>query len=177
MFATVNFSTATHRDVLLVPSEAVIRTGKRSIVIVAQAGGKFTPVDVETGGAGNDQTEIRKGLELGQKIVVSGQFLIDSEASLRGTALRMDGASTPAAAADTHRGHGTVEEVNAGEITISHGPIPSLGWGAMTMSFKAPASGLPQGIKVGDHVDFEIRPVGDGAFEIVSITPSTGAKP
>lgn len=178
MFATVNFSPNAHRDVLLVPSEAVIKTGKRSVVIVAQAGGKFIPMDIEAGTESNGQTEIRKGLQSGQKVVVSGQFLIDSEASLRGTTLRMGDSPAPIAkVSETHHGSGKVEAIDKNEITLSHGPIPTLQWGAMTMSFKLPVSGLPQGIKVGDHVNFEIRPISDGAFEIVSIAPAMGGKP
>ena len=89
MFATVNFSPEAHQDVLLVPSEAVIQTGKRSVVMIAQGDGKFAPVDVEVGTESNGQTEIRKGLTVGQNVVVSGQFLVDSEASLKGAATRM----------------------------------------------------------------------------------------
>ncbi|MBU6467621.1 MAG: efflux RND transporter periplasmic adaptor subunit [Betaproteobacteria bacterium] len=178
MFATVNFSPGVRKEVLLVPSEAVIQTGKRSVAIVAQADGKFAPVDIVVGSESNGQTEIRRGLALGQKVVVSGQFLIDSEASLRGTALRMGDAPAPTGnTATTHRGSGMVEAINKEEITLSHDPIPSLQWGAMTMGFKVPASGLPQGIKVGDRVDFEIRPIAGGAFEIVSIAQTVGAKP
>ena len=70
------------------PSEAVIRTGKRTVVIVAEGDGKFRPVDVEIGTEADGMTEIRKGLAPGQKVVVSGQFLIDSEASLKGTTTR-----------------------------------------------------------------------------------------
>jgi Cu(I)/Ag(I) efflux system membrane fusion protein len=89
MFATVNFTPATRKEVLLVPTEAVIQTGKRSVVIVAQDDGKFAPVDVEIGIEADGRTEIRKGLEAGRKVVVSGQFLIDSEASLKATTTRM----------------------------------------------------------------------------------------
>lgn len=178
MFVSVNFSPDVRKDMLLVPSEAVIQTGKRSVAIVAQGDGKFAPVDIEVGSESNGQTEIRKGLELGQKVVVSGQFLIDSEASLRGTALRMDNKPKPVDnAAATHRGSGKIEEVSNDSVTISHGPIPSLQWGAMTMGFKLPASGLPQGIKVGARVNFEIRAVADGGFEIVSIVPASGGQP
>jgi Cu(I)/Ag(I) efflux system membrane fusion protein len=93
MFATINFASTQRRDVLQVPSEAVIQTGTRSVVMVTQGDGKFVPVDVEVGSEANGQTEIRKGLEAGQKVVISGQFLIDSEASLTGTANRMSDAS------------------------------------------------------------------------------------
>ena len=85
------------RESLLVPSEAVIKTGERSVVIVAESGGKFRAVDVEVGMESGADAEIRKGLKAGDKVVVSGQFLIDSEASLRSTLQRLEGAGDPAA--------------------------------------------------------------------------------
>ena len=94
MFATVSFAPAARKDVLLVPTEAVIQTGKRSVVVVAQGEGKFAPVDVEVGVDSNGQTEIRKGLQAGQKVVISGQFLVDSEANLKASTTRMG--DTPA---------------------------------------------------------------------------------
>ena len=98
MFATVSFAPAARKDVLLVPSEAVIQTGKRSVVVVAQGDGKFAPVDVEVGLDSNGQTEIRKGLQAGQKVVVSGQFLVDSEANLKASTTRMGDVPTDTAA-------------------------------------------------------------------------------
>ncbi len=99
MFATINFSPTARKDVLLVPTEAVIQTGTRSVVMVAEGNGKFLPVAVEIGSETNGQTEIRKGLDAGQQVVVSGQFLIDSEASLKGAETRMEVMSTPPGAA------------------------------------------------------------------------------
>jgi Cu(I)/Ag(I) efflux system membrane fusion protein len=89
MFATLTFASNRGADVLLVPSEAVIQTGTRSVVMLAQDDGKFVPADVETGGESNGLIEIRKGLSAGQKVVTSGQFLVDSEASLKGATARM----------------------------------------------------------------------------------------
>ena len=99
MFANVIFKPVSRIESLQVPTEAVITTGKRNVVIVAQGEGRFAPVDVEIGMEANGQTEIRKGLDAGQQVVVSGQFLIDSEASLKGVAARMGTPSvaTPAA--------------------------------------------------------------------------------
>ncbi|KAF3995979.1 efflux RND transporter periplasmic adaptor subunit [Glaciimonas immobilis] len=187
MFATLNFSPAARKNLMLIPTEAVIQTGTRSVVMVAQGDGKFLPVEVEIGSETNGQSEIRKGLEVGQKVVVSGQFLIDSEASLTGTETRMSSmnAATPdkptavepgKVAGPTHRGEGRVESINKEEITISHGPIPTLQWGAMTMGFKLPAGGLPHNIVVGDSVIFDIHPIKDGAFEIGTISPTAAAK-
>jgi Cu(I)/Ag(I) efflux system membrane fusion protein len=88
MFVTVRFATEA-RAVLVIPSEAIITTGTRSVVIVAEEGGRFHPVNVTSGIESNGETEIREGLEEGQQVVVSAQFLIDSESSLKAAANRM----------------------------------------------------------------------------------------
>jgi Cu(I)/Ag(I) efflux system membrane fusion protein len=178
MFATVNFTPAAREDVLTVPTEAIIETGKRSIVIVAEGDGKFAPVDVETGIEVNGKTEIRKGLQEGQKVVASGQFLIDSESSLRGSIARMTEAP-PSDSGDkqgqTHSGEGVVEGMEEDEIILSHDPIASLKWGEMTMGFKVPPAVLPKDIKEGDRVSFELRVLEDGIYEIISISKSATA--
>ncbi|MEC5216742.1 Cu(I)/Ag(I) efflux system membrane fusion protein [Actimicrobium sp. GrIS 1.19] len=89
MFATLTFSGGAGAQVLLIPSEAVIQTGTRSIVMLAQGDGKFAPVEIRTGAESNGQTIVTQGLTAGQKVVTSAQFLIDSEASLKGTTTRM----------------------------------------------------------------------------------------
>ncbi len=88
MFATLHFASAAREPVLLVPSEAVIRTGTRTVVFVREANGRLRSVSVTTGSDSQGQTEIRSGLAAGQQVVVSGQFLVDSEASLKGFDLR-----------------------------------------------------------------------------------------
>ena len=91
MFASVALGGDT-RAALLVPSEAVIRTGRRTIVMLAKQDGRYQPAEVRTGREGGGQTEIILGLAPGEKVVVSGQFLLDSEASLSGVAVRpLDG--------------------------------------------------------------------------------------
>jgi Cu(I)/Ag(I) efflux system membrane fusion protein len=178
MFVSLDISQPKGQPQLTVPNEAVIATGKRTVVIVAKDVGSFSITDVVTGGSVGDKTLILKGVDEGQSIVLSGQFLIDSEASLTGTETRMGGMATPApgkAIGPTHHGEGKVESITKEEITISHGPIPTLQWGAMTMGFKVPAAGLPSNIAVGDNVVFEIQPIKDGAFEISTITPVANA--
>ena len=69
---------------LTIPSEAVIRTGTRVLAMVVQPGGGYRPVEVRTGRESGGRTEIVAGLSEGQKVVASGQFLLDSEASLSG---------------------------------------------------------------------------------------------
>jgi Cu(I)/Ag(I) efflux system membrane fusion protein len=174
MFATVVLRPAPAGEVLLVPSEALVRTGKRSLVIVEQEDGRFMPVEVEPGAEANGKTEVRKGLQAGQKVVASGQFLLDSEASLKGIEARMEAAAPPAAV-QTHHGVGKVENIGKDEITISHTPIASLNWPAMTMGFKPPSTGLPGTLRVGDEVSFDIQANEDGSYRIVRIVPATGA--
>ena len=78
---------------LLVPSEAVIRTGTRTIVMLATGDGRFQPAEVRIGRESGGQTEILEGLGVGEKVVASGQFLLDSEASLTGIPARKLGAT------------------------------------------------------------------------------------
>lgn len=81
MYATVRLSTPA-RSALTVPSSAVLRTGERNIVFVDIGGGKLMPRDVEVGRTAADYTEILSGVESGQRVVTSAQFLLDSESNL-----------------------------------------------------------------------------------------------
>ena len=133
---------------------------------------------------GNGQTEVRKGLEAGQKVVVSGQFLIDSEASLRASEARMGetpasaagssvAAEKPAAAAAAHKGTGKVLSVDApsGYVELEHDPIASLQWPRMSMGFRAEDKAQLAAIKPGDRVEFELypKPNKDGDFVLRSV--------
>jgi Cu(I)/Ag(I) efflux system membrane fusion protein len=101
MYANVSLLAGTQHDALQVPAEAVIRTGKRTMVMVAEGEGRFRPVEVTLGPEHEGTIVILAGLEEGQQVVTSGQFLIDSEASLRGAYQRLEG-EPPAA---DHPGH------------------------------------------------------------------------
>jgi Cu(I)/Ag(I) efflux system membrane fusion protein len=83
MFATAHLRGSTQESVLTVPTEAVIKTGTRSIVIVADDATHFRPAVVRVGAERGDRSEILEGIQVGQNVVASGQFLIDSEANLR----------------------------------------------------------------------------------------------
>jgi Cu(I)/Ag(I) efflux system membrane fusion protein len=95
MFVTMQFTDLHADKALMVPTDAVIRTGQRSLVMLAEDNGRFRPVEVEPGMESGGQTEIKRGLKAGQQVVVSSQFLIDSEASLRGLETRLGEAPKP----------------------------------------------------------------------------------
>ncbi len=78
-----------NRNTLAIPREALIRTGTRTSVVLALGDGRFQPVDVIAGTESADAIEITKGLKENDHVVVSGQFLIDSEASTRASFMRM----------------------------------------------------------------------------------------
>jgi Cu(I)/Ag(I) efflux system membrane fusion protein len=144
---------------LLVPSEALIRTGKRTLVILALDKGRYRPAEVQTGREAGGDTEILSGLGEGEKIVASGQFLIDSEASLSGVAARPIGGSVsapPAARSATslYETTGKIEQLTATSVTLSHEPVPAIGWPAMTMTFQLGTPALVRGLKTGDRVRF-----------------------
>jgi Cu(I)/Ag(I) efflux system membrane fusion protein len=90
MFVTMQFMDTRAGKAVLVPSEALIHTGKRTVVMLAEDGGTFTPVEVRIGIESGGQTEVKQGLSAGQRVVVSSQFLIDSEASLKGVEARLN---------------------------------------------------------------------------------------
>lgn len=103
MFATVVFDPVLVRGAVTAPTESVLRTGRRSVVIVALGDGRFEPREVELGHAHGGLVEVRSGLAAGDRIVTSSQFLLDSESKLRAAVQTMlSGAAAPA---ETHVGH------------------------------------------------------------------------
>lgn len=89
MFVSLKFSGAASEPQLVVPSEAVIATGERSVVIVARDDGAFDVAEVKIGSESGGLSTVLSGLQEGQSVVLSGQFLIDSEANLKSTVDRL----------------------------------------------------------------------------------------
>ena len=174
MFVSMQFMDMGAGKALLVPTEAIIQTGKRTVVILAEDNGRFRPVDVEAGIESGGQTEVKRGLQAGQRVVVSSQFLIDSEASLKGVEARLNDTPRPVSAntSPRHEGEAKIETVGTGVLTLSHGPIPSLKWGAMTMDFKTPPQqALPRTLQTGDRVSFEFYIDEDGLPQLTRVSP------
>jgi hypothetical protein len=96
-------SAATNKQALLIPREALIRTGTRNAVVLALGEGRFQPVEVTPGAESDDWIEIVHGIKQGDVVVTSGQFLIDSEASVRASFGRME--QTPPAASPAEPKH------------------------------------------------------------------------
>ncbi|MCY1271449.1 Cation efflux system protein CusB [compost metagenome] len=157
MTAQVRLSRATQQNALWVPSEAVIRTGRRALVMLAEDGGRYRPVEVRLGAENAGRTAILQGLEAGQQVVASGQFLLDSEASLKGIGTAIAEAPMQQAPTVLHEAEGQVEAIDNAGVTIAHGPFKTLGMPGMTMTFPLADPALMVGIKAGDRVRFAVR--------------------
>jgi Cu(I)/Ag(I) efflux system membrane fusion protein len=179
MVANVTVHGTPKHEALMVPSEAVIRTGARMVVIVQEAQGRFRAQEVAAGLESGDRTEILRGLQPGEKVVVSGQFLIDSEASLKGAIARLEAGapqpvsgSEPAQEASAHLAQGTVKRLDpaAGKVMISHGPVASLDWPPMTMGFAVRDKALLERLVPGQAIEFRFVE-DEGGYVIDEIRP------
>jgi len=101
MFASVEMTSELASSTLLVPDMAVLRSGTRNVVFVAMEEGKFEPRDVALGvQAEDDMIQVLGGLQAGERIVTSGQFLLDSESQLREAIQKMQNPTQPGQSED-----------------------------------------------------------------------------
>jgi len=188
MYASVEvIAGLARKKVLAVPDSAVLDSGTRQIVLLQRGEGSFEPRPVKLGTRGDGYVEVLDGIQAGDNVVVSANFLIDSESNLK-AALGTFGAPAGQAGKpaevpvqtgvpQAHKGQGTVESVDAaaGQLTINHGEISTLRWPAMTMAFKVEDSALLKGVKPGQSVQFDIAQRAPGEFVITRIAPAKAA--
>ncbi len=168
MFAQVELAVAAKSRVVTVPLSAVIDSGTRRIVLVQVKEGRFEPREVKLGARSDHYVEVLEGVQNGEQVVVSANFLIDAESNLKAAI------SGFGAAAAGHQAVGTVDSVDTktGMVSISHGAVASLKWPAMTMEFKAANDALLKGLKPGATVSFEFVERQPGEWVITSIKPA-----
>ena len=173
MYASVTIFGKPHPAALSIPREALIRGQDADRVVVALGDGDYTVHEVMTGIESGGWVEIIAGLDEGDEVVTSAQFLIDSEASLAGSIHRLDAADMTGSrdAPQAVFGSGTVEAVDpeSRRIRISHGPIEALGWTAMTMEFDVLPGARLDVIKIGQSVHFSLSTSKVGDYVISNI--------
>jgi membrane fusion protein, copper/silver efflux system len=173
MYANVELATGAGAGKRLsIPDSAVLDSGTRQLVLVQRGEGLFDPREVKLGRRGDGYVEVLEGLKSGELVVVSANFLIDSESNLKAAV----GAFTqPASGAfeTRHAAEGKVESVDpkAGTVSIAHGPVASLKWPGMSMEFKVKDPALLAGMRAGANIGFEFAEASSGEWIIVGVTP------
>ncbi len=165
MFAQVRIAAAPRNDLLQVPPEAVIRAAGGERVVTASGNGRFRVVPVRIGSSNREAVEILDGLEEGDLVVTSGQFLIDSEANGAQALERLNAlreASGTASIAGFPR---------RGQLRLVHDPIPELGWPRMNRVFDVGPGVDLMPFSKQDRVRFTLRETLDGGWEVVAIEP------
>lgn len=169
--ANVRLMQSATAPAILIPSEAVIRSGRRALVMLASADGRYQATEVTLGQESGNQVEITQGLEAGQQVVASGQFLLDSEASLRGIEITaLDGSSRAVMKPALHQAEGQIVSLDTTSITLAHGPFKTLSMPSMTMQFPVAAPQLLEGLQAGDSVRVGVSE-GDSGLVIEHIEP------
>jgi len=176
MYANVKIFGGATEDTIVIPLEALIRTGREERVIIALGEGRFEARTVKAGIESGEFVEILEGLEANESVVTSGQFLIDSEASMRASLNRMsdaDSTESSDASADVSKavsGNGVIKAINADDNTLNlqHDPIDELGWPAMTMDFSVMGDVDLSGLSVDQTIMFQLEKHGDN-YMITSV--------
>lgn len=150
MSAQVQLQPNVAKQVLTMPSEAVMHTGQRTLVMVFEGEGRFRLQEIRTGREAAGHTEVLAGLTEGQQVVASGQFLLDSEASLQGLEARL--LETLPSGPTLHEAEGDILDISSEEVLLSHGPFKTLNMPSMTMSFPLADPVLAKPFKAGDRV-------------------------
>lgn len=175
----VKLASGNKKPRLLIPTEAIITDGRQSRVLVKDTEDGLHPVAIVAGETFGDDTEVTEGLAEGQQIVASGQFLVDSEASLKSVLPKLSSQeideSKRANNPSSHQGIGRIEQVTKDGITFSHQPIPSLGWGAMTMEFSKAQPDAFADAKPGELTRFRFHETETG-YVLDDVQPA-GEKP
>lgn len=154
MYANVKVGAGgTATKVLAIPISAVIDSGVKQRVIVQKEEGRFEPRAVKLGLRGDDYVEVKEGVREGEQVVVSANFLIDSESNLKAA---LSGMQEPKKVTVSHHAMGTLDSIEGdGTVMVSHEPVASLNWPAMTMAFVPANASLISGVKPGTPIHFE----------------------
>lgn len=181
MFARVTIFGTETPAVVHIPKDALIPGGQVSRVVVALIDGSFRAQPVEIGIESGDRMEIRSGLSASDRVVTSGQFLIDSESNIDTALARMGEGrvdDAPLAATMTAPVSATVAAIVIDidsitrRVTLQHEAVPEWSWPAMTMGFDLAETSVFGAIEAGQSVDVTIEKHGDDQYRVVDMKPA-----
>lgn len=169
MFARVTLQSPLDAPVLQVPREAVIPAAGGERVVQALGDGRFAVLPVITGRRSASAIEILEGLQAGDHVVTSGQFLLDSEANGEQALARLNALRTITATAEI------IGFPQRGKIRLMHAPIPALDWPPMNMLFDVAKGVTLLPFNKQDRIRFTMRERLDGSWLITHIKPQPEA--
>ncbi len=176
MFARLVLAPENEKSVLTVPASAVIRAGNMARVVLAEGNGKFRSNRVNVGRETKGKVEITDGLKEGDAVVVSAQFMLDSESSQTADFSRM-AHETPAKNSVWVKGDIVTLMPHHKMLTINHAPVPEWDWPGMEMSFTLAEDLAWEDYKQGQQIDFEIQKTDQGMYEIIDYQLSDATRP
>ncbi|MDP1735555.1 MAG: efflux RND transporter periplasmic adaptor subunit [Sulfuritalea sp.] len=184
MYASVELAVGARDKVVTVPVSAVIDSGTRQIVLIEKGAGRFEPREVKLGARSDTYVEIMEGVKDGEPVVVAANFLIDAESNLKAALGGLTSGASPEAGAASgavkgvsHQAAGTLDAVDAkaGTVTVTHGPVASLKWPAMTMDFMLANPALADKLRPGSRISIEFVERKSGEWVITRMEPMTAA--
>jgi Cu(I)/Ag(I) efflux system membrane fusion protein len=180
MFAQIALAAGDATPRVAVPTSAIIDDGERRVVLIALGEGRFKPQPVKLGQRGRDVVEVLDGVTAGDRVVVSANFLIDSESQLKAALSNLvepDARDQAQASPTRYEAQGTFDALDAegGSVTMTHGEIPALQWPAMTMDFKLADPALVKDIAPGSAVRFVFEAGEPGEYIITGIEPAASS--
>jgi Cu(I)/Ag(I) efflux system membrane fusion protein len=173
MFAQIAIHTSGDEKALLIPTEALIRTGKQDRVVLALGEGSFKSIAVTVGRYDSESVEILTGLSAGEKVVSSAQFLLDSESSKSSDFKRMHSheSDDEQLAPVSVWVQAKIESLMAEHrmLSLSHEAIPEWSWPEMVMDFIAIDTIDFSLLKVGLSLHVEVSKTAEGDYIITNI--------
>ena len=170
----VSYLAAGSAPAVTVPHSAVIDSGLRQVVLVQTGEGRFEPREVRLGQRDGERVEVITGVKEGEPVVVAANFLLDAESNLKAALTGLTAPDANAGAVKStlsHVAEGKLDEVDAktGNLTITHEPVKSLNWPAMTMEFVPVRADLFKEIKKGERFRFEFIERAPGEWVVTKV--------
>ena len=169
MFANITLAPITEKAVLTIPTQAVIRSGNMTRVVLAEGNGKYRSVKIRIGREADNLVEVIAGLTTADRIVTSAQFMLDSESNKTADLSRINGVDSVDKATAVTWAQGEITAINADQtiLTINHQPVSAWNWPAMTMDFNIDKNIKIKDLVVGQQIKFELQKTADNQYSII----------
>ncbi|MEC6833677.1 efflux RND transporter periplasmic adaptor subunit [Photobacterium toruni] len=175
MFANITLTPKTETAVLTIPTQAVIRSGNMTRVVIAEGNGKYRSAKIRIGREADNLVEVIAGLTTTDRIVTSAQFMLDSESSKSADLSRINSIDSVDKVASVTWVQGEITAINADQriLTINHQPVSAWNWPAMTMDFNLDKNIKIKELAIGQQIEFELQKTANNQYNIIDYKQQT----